>query len=423
MLTSRTRSTLPVIALLALCGGAQAAQPDAAATPNDQVRALVSEVLADSETRSSLLASGDAGHDSGFFLAGDGFRLQVGGALQFRYMANFRDDSNVDDFESGFQNRRTLLTFGGVVHEKFAYYIQANFDKDDGTFGLEDAYAAYAFDCGWKLIGGQVKAPFLRETLMTEWHQLAAEPSMAEAFFGGGRTQAIAIAKEAEDWSFVFAFSDGAFADNTDFTAFNGISEADYSLTPRFQYKFSGDWKQFADFTSPRGSDFAAMAGAALHFQQSRNTNDPADTDVQLFRYTLDLSLEGDGWNAFGAFYGSHVALSTTGPSDPADLDDFGGVVQGGVHITDMAEIFARWDGIFVDDDRGFDEDAFHFITAGLNYYWAGHAVKGTLDAIYSVNKTADLVGSGTLPNTNIGLLGDSDEGEITLRAQFQLLF
>ena len=82
-------------------GAASVAQADQS---NDNVRAIVSEMMSDAETRSSLLAGGDAGHDGKFFIAGDGFRLNVGGQIQFRYLLNFRDDdvAPADDFSNGF---------------------------------------------------------------------------------------------------------------------------------------------------------------------------------------------------------------------------------------------------------------------------------------------------------------------------------
>src|SRR5438128_1810850 len=64
-------------------------------TSSDEVRATVAQMLNDAESRSSLLAGGDAGHDGRFFIAGDGFRLNIGGLLQFRYVANFRDEGNI----------------------------------------------------------------------------------------------------------------------------------------------------------------------------------------------------------------------------------------------------------------------------------------------------------------------------------------
>ena len=56
---------------------------------SDQIRGVVTDVLADAETRVSLQSSGmTAGWDDGFFLASpDGrFRLEVGGMVQTRYM-------------------------------------------------------------------------------------------------------------------------------------------------------------------------------------------------------------------------------------------------------------------------------------------------------------------------------------------------
>lgn len=417
------RSTAPVMmAVAGLAFGSVAFAQTA--TNADEVRATVAEMLADAETRSSLLSDGDSGHDGKFFLAGDGYRLNIGGNTQFRYLANFRDDrAGQDDFESGFEMRYAQLHFGGTINKDWIYHLQGNFDREGGGFELEDAYAGHVFANGWVALAGQVKAPLLRETLMDNWHQLAVESSVAEQFFGGGRTQAIAVAKEAEDWSFVFAVSDGAHAANTPFTSFNGVSEADYSLTPRFQYKFAGDWKQFKDFTSPRGSNYAAMLGGAVHWQQSRNTSNPADTDVDVFRYTLDASIEGDGWNVFGAFYGQYVDTRSLA-ADPDALNDFGGVIQGGVMVSDKAELFARWDGIFVDEDRNFADDTMHFVTLGVNYYLAGHAAKFTLDGVVALNDTSSLFTPGVLTDPNAtGLLGDTEEGEVVIRAQFQLMF
>jgi hypothetical protein len=420
-MNAKTALTLSAASLLAACGAVMAAEP--AQPGSDEIRATVAEMLSDAETRSSLLAAGDSGYDGKFFLAGDGYRLNIGGNMQFRYYADFRNDTPTDDgFESGFQMGYAQLWFDGTVNKDWVYKIQGNFETETGTFTLEDAYFAHVFSNGWMFIGGQVKAPLLRETLVDNYKQLAVETSVAEAFFGGGRTQAVALAKQADAWSFILAFSDGAFADNTDFTSFNGVSEADYSLTPRFQWKFAGDWKQFDDFTSPRGSQFACMLGGALHWQQSRNTNNPTDTDIQLFRYTIDLSVEGDGWNVYGAFYGSYTDPSTL-TTNPDATNDLGFDLQGGFMLGEHTELFGRYDAILADSDRNWADDNVNFVTIGVNEYFAGHAAKFTFDGVISLNDTSGLVSSGTLPSTAIGLLGDTDSGEVVLRAQFQLMF
>ena len=54
-----------------------------------------------------------------------------------------------------------------------------------------------------------------------------------------------------------------------------------------------------------------------------------------------------------------------------------------------------------------------------MNYYWSGHAAKFTADVQYFI----DDVNALSLPSTAIGYLGDTDDGEVAIRFQFQLLF
>src|SRR5688572_8137802 len=64
---------------------------------NDEVRAIVAEMMADAQGRSSLLQGGaTAGHDGRFFVASpDGsFRLNVGGQIQLRYLVAFDDEDD-----------------------------------------------------------------------------------------------------------------------------------------------------------------------------------------------------------------------------------------------------------------------------------------------------------------------------------------
>ena len=123
------------VTTLMLAAGLAAAAPAFAQTSTDTVRAQVAEMMADAETRSSLLAAGDAGHDGRFFIAGDGFRLNIGGQIQFRYVLNFRDDeNNGDDFSNGFQTRRTKLDFNGEIRNDWFFRVLGAFDREGGSF-------------------------------------------------------------------------------------------------------------------------------------------------------------------------------------------------------------------------------------------------------------------------------------------------
>lgn len=421
-------------AAASLSGAAMAAEP----MNSDSVRAIVAEMMADAQGRSSLLQGGaTAGHDGRFFVASpDGsFRLNVGGQIQFRYLINIDDEDdtiNEDEFDVGFQTRRTKLDFtGNIINKDWTFRVLSNFDRDGGASILEEAWVGYNFGNGWKARWGQFKLPLLREELVSSSRQLAVERSVVNEVFTQDRSQGIELAYEQEDWNFKFAYSDGLDSENTDFTdqtlrtntGFVVRGEADFAFTGRFEYKFAGTWSRFADFTSKQGDDFAALLGLAAHYQQGPNTSQLGDIDRQTFQFTGDVSLEGDGWNAFAAFIGRYENFNVAG-GDDFEPFDWGFVVQGGYRFAPETEIFARYDALILDDDeRDLDEDFYSFITIGLNQYYAGHAAKATVDVLWSLEATDELVGVTGFGNTGLGLSGSSEDNEFVIRLQFQLLF
>lgn len=439
----------------------------------DEVRAIVAEMLSDAENRSSLLQSGNAGVDAdtnAFFIqSSDGsFNMNVGGQIQFRYMANFSDeeDDDINDgFEPGFQASRTKIHFGGNVYENFEYFVQGAFDFNGGDFNLDDAWAGYNFDNNFDVRMGQFKLPFMREELVPSYNQLAVDRSMTNEIFTGGRSQGVELGYEREDFRTAFAVSDGFNSDDTAFNAFNNMltldddgnviggsafgagnvngSEADIAITGRFEWLAMGTWEQFEDFTADYEQDeFAMLLGVAGHWEQSPNNGmttvtsidafgNPVaftgETETDYFSWTADVSLEGGGWNIYGAAVGAHARSDITG-TDPGgtsidgefDTDDFGFVVQGGYLIPESdVELFARWDMALLDDDeRNIDDDNFNTLTFGGNYYIHGHAAKFTGDVVWFLDDPNPL----RPQDTQLGYLGASDD-EVVLRLQFQLLF
>lgn len=435
-------------------------------TNTDEVRAIVSEMLADAETRSSLLAAGGGGHDGGQFYLADAngnFRLNVGGQIQFRYLVNFRDDNDDtdgpgadrinDDFESGFQTANTRLWFtGNIVDPNLYYAIVGNFSRDGGDFNLEEAYAGYKWDNGFSLQWGQFVLPFLREKLVAQYYQLAADRSLTDITFDQGYSQGIQLGYASEEFRAMFAFSDGFRSANSEFGSVNSGTtgnfgftgqggESDWAATLRAEIKFAGNWDQFKDFTSMPESQFAAMLGVAGHIEGSANDitvegGDPADpaddfqAETTFGGWTVDLSLEGDGWNFYLAGNGAYTNNSASdGNGFDDSFTDYGLVAQGGFFFPDTDwELFARYDGIFADDERpgvadagDDDSESFSTVTVGTNYYWSGHAAKFTFDVQYFIDNAND--GLNTFTNREIGYLGSGEDGEVTLRFQFQLLF
>jgi len=403
----------------------------------DTNRAYAAELLADSGGRASLLAQpGTNGWQDGRFTIGDGTNtLSVGGTIQSRYNISLRDEDTAgenEDFTHGFgYGSVRLRAFGSIWDRNLTYKIQGNFNgtgedngdggfvDNDGTFGLEDAWGRYQFDNGVSVRWGQFRLPLFREVYgVDDEYQLAVDRSInsTSAFFSQGYSQGVEVGYQSDSFRVFGAFSDGLSSANT---AFNGAGESDYAGTARLEFQVMGtDWQRWNDFTSwQSAADTGILLGAAVHYESSGETGGTGADEGEIFIGTIDASFEGQGWNIFAA--GNWFRND----DDVADAsDNFGAVLQGGIFVTPQAELFARYDGIFFDDDAFGDIDDAHFATAGVNYYISpeSHAVKFTAEVGYSFTESAVLFGGG---DTRAGFLGDTEDGEIIFQSQLQVLF
>lgn len=376
---------------------------------SSEIRALVQDVLADADTRASLLQGGStAGWDKGFFLASaDGnFKLKINGQMQIRYVYNHQEEDAAEDTNrSGFENRRTKLTFeGNVIDPTWVYHITGAFERDGGSFVLEDAFVKKAFDNGWEAQVGQFKLPFMREELVSSKRQLAVDRSLVNEEYNQDRSQGIQVTYKGDQFAFYGAFSDGFASSNVPVLT----EDVEYAFTGRVEILFAGDWKQFSDFTSWKGEDFGFLLGAAAHYERAEygTASGPEET---LFTYTVDASLEFGGANLFGAIVGRSL--------DEADVDQYGVVVQGGLFLNDEWELFGRLE--WSDFDTTGVEDL-TVATIGVNKYIDKHNLKWTTDVGYGI----DAVNS-PFSSSGVGWRADAgdEDGQIVFRSQLQLLF
>jgi hypothetical protein len=388
----------PLLALAALSGLA-----GHAAAADDALRAA----LADVDTLSLALAADPS--------------LKVSVQTQFQYNVNLRDDDSTaladpdDDLTLGFQMRRTRVNLAGRVTDNIKGKVQVDFNSSTGDATLQEAFADWAVNDGLTLRIGQQKVHFLREYSVGTVKLLTADFSVQSQAFSQGYSQMVEAGFGGDNWRAWVAFSDGFSTNNT---AFNSASEADFALTGRAEFKFGdADLSAFDQFTSWRGSTSGALVGAAVHYESGGDTN-PSGPETDLFALTADFSWVGDGWNAFvaGVWHDSDDGTNS--------FDDYGLMAQAGVFLTDQFELFGRWDGVFVDEDRGAGVDDFHTATAGFNYYIVpeSHAAKFTFNVMYyfdAVNNTGGVVS----PSAGYNLLADSEDGQIGVTAQLQLLF
>jgi hypothetical protein len=387
----------------------------------EEIRGIVSDALADADSRTSMLQSGmAAGHDGGFFLqSGDGnFRLNLKGQLQLRFVASLQDNSGGDDTVSGFENTRTRVSFGGhVVDPSWKYFIWAGW-TGNGSALLLDAWVSKDLGNGWSIKAGQFKLPTWQEWSVSETRQQFVERSVLDARFGQLYSQGVMASYSSDTIRAHVAFSDGLRTWNTPYNA-SGASGVGYdvgtefALTGRVEMLLGGNWANVADFNGFKGDEATYVVGGGIHYQKDASGTVANETEVTEFN--LDANLQFDGANVFAA-----VIWRTLDDNNAVDRDELGILVQGGYFLADDLELIARYEYGDLDGGGGAAGDDLGIITVGATKYWNRHGLKWTTDVGFAMDPVdAAWGGAGR------GYRGDAvdQDGQVVIRSQLQLLF
>jgi hypothetical protein len=442
----------------------------------EEIKSLISDVLADADTRASLLEGGaTAGHNGKhFYLASEdgGFLLEISGQLQFRHVTSFQNDhpeidndtdteiSLVDDeTESGFVMRRAKVQFKGhIADPRIQYNIRFAVNSQDNSVTADKIVISYELMDDLTLWGGEDKAPFLREELTSSKYQTAVERSYVNEIFTADSVQGIGVTWEANENVIVnVAITDGVrsgsnsttqdpltqagglvpgsqFRVGEDFDPedlgegegdfsrssvskdFND-DQTDFAITARVDVRLAGNWEQMTDFAAWEGEDMALFFGAAIHYEVGETGDSAQNNDF--LRWTVDASLEMNNFNVYAAVVGNHTNLEDENDVIGEDRDTHGVVIQAGyMIIPNELEPFIRYEFIDLDDVYGNSYDEVTLLTFGVNRYFNKHNAKFTLDIVWALD-------SLPVAQEDLGLQVDDPSGEdqVTIRAQFQLLF
>jgi hypothetical protein len=380
-----------------------------------EIRGLVQDVLADADTRASLLqGGGTAGYDHGFVISdpSGNWLLRTNFLMQQRFIWNMRDDDGavgvIDANRYGFENTRSKFMLSGhVVNPDWYYRVDNNLSNNgsDRT-GMLNAYLGHNYGNGWKIQMGAMKLPILREELVESQYQLAVERSVLNYIYTGGYADGIMAIKSSDQWQFMAMFSDGINSGNTVWNTY----DTEYALTGRLEWKASGTWDQFKDFTSAPGDASGILLGAAVHYQDGEYGTPATETQVTIL--TGDVQVEMGRFNGFAEIVWNDINSNAAGTSS---INPFGFLVQGGFYLNDCWELYGRYEWSDFDISGA---DDLNIITAGVNYYFSGHNAKWTTDIGYSLDSLA-------FPNPITGFLPDAagNDGQVVIRTQWQILF
>ena len=304
-----------------------------------EIKSLVKDVLADSETRTSLQGSGaTSGYNNGFFISSaDGnFKLNLSLLTQARFTWNYQPGENIGTQSLGrnigpnlyaqvegtgtvsgtgdgvstwaFENRRTQMAFAGnVVDPSWTYMARLNYgsaiDPYTPTAGevvLQDAWVNKDFGNGVGLKVGQFKSPFMAESLRNDGAQLTAERSVVDYYFSGGYTQGFMLNYSSDQIRAMGSYNNGPRAQNGTWSTNSNNS---ISLAGRVEFKAMGSWSQFDNETSLKSDESGLVIGAAIQYYNNRGQSVDG-------RYNPAVNSE-----IYGGFFNYQIVNVSTGVS------------------------------------------------------------------------------------------------------------
>ena len=426
---------------------------------SQQIRGLVQDVLADADTRASLQGDGaTSGYDKGFFIrSADGkWAMKINGRIQARFMYN---DAAGQTSDYGFEIRRFKIGFQGHIMDPSWTYKMSFINQRDsqGTassgFYAEDAWLRKTTQSGVYLQVGQFKAPLLREELVSSSAQLSVERSMLNNQFTYGWTQGAEIGQKGESLWWRAMITDGPNEANQQSQGFSDT----VSLVARADVRLAGDWSNWKTFTGRDApGEFYAFIGAAFQwFNNSARGFDGAAPPVALnhseyggysgvrsYGVTVDGSLGGEGWTAYGAFMWADngETVDSNGVAIGGNTA-WGVLAQAGFLVQKNVQLFGRYEYGHIGDYAAFapvtqgGNGRLSVLSVGANVWLApGRTLKWTTDFGYAfdtLNSGPSTNGSPNPgPNADYTSSGNgwrsdvnSNNGQWLVRTQLQMMF
>jgi hypothetical protein len=412
---------------------AQAATTRPAIPSAGETQAATDQLLKDAGQRSALL---DSQTITAAYVPGRGaiiqsedgnFLLHPWAYIQIRNVTNYRSDATGDgsDTQNGFEiPRMKLILDGNIVSPDLTYqFIWATSDTT-GNLGLQDAWARYHIPATpFAVRGGNIRNPLDHEQILFGTKSMTPERSIVNNVLLNGDDIVKGVSGEYGFDSDVplraaLAFTGGMRNFNTTFQPFP-TNPATWGAAGRVEWKLTGDWQDYTQFTSLNDKQNLLVFGSGADFTQAGDTGSLIYVFDGQFNTPAGLSL-------YGAYLGRYTANNqgaigtnggaTTGPK----FDTYDSTVRlmAAYLVNGRVEPFIRYEFLNINRHELPATAVYNYIndiTLGCNYYFYGHRAKFSGAVSY-------LPDGSPISNTNSDLLSSHGGDEVIVQVQFQLI-
>lgn len=335
------------------------------------------------------------------------FTLDLDGIIAMRYEINRRSDdgSGSSDTDSGFENTATRINFRGKIFGDYGYWVRLQADEFGEDPRIDVATGLWFINEDTILAAGQFPSVWTRSQGLPLDRLQTAESSPTNFTFDPFAYKGVILGYHTPRFVIRGLIHDGYRSVNN--SAFDEPS-AKWGLGGQVLGLAVGveeDWKRFDNFTSRPGGDFVWLLNGSFLVQEG-DSHGKNDASSDLFLGIVESSMEGDGWNLYGAGYYRYTDQS----GDGIKADDFGFVLQGGTWVAKHVEVYSRFDMTIPDNDRPTENENFKTLTTGASFYPIPRTdnIKLSTEFLYMFDSEADsIVESNTFSSVRESPDGD----------------
>ncbi|HWE03063.1 MAG TPA: hypothetical protein VG326_11700, partial [Tepidisphaeraceae bacterium] len=328
-----------------------------------------------------------------------------------------------DEVDNGFEIRRMRFGFDGNLYSPdFTYFFNWTTNRASGnttvsgatpsaTGGtvtasnnlggvpfLEEAWVAYHLPTTpFSIKLGQQHDPLIHEELTSSRYRHSAEISLTGDIFANGDAfteGAFLIYDAGKNLRVEAGVNHGMRSANTNFLDYpnnGGYNAFDYGFAGRAEWKFFGRWKDYGQVGAVDTKEPLLVVGTGADYSERGREGQLVAAADAMYADQNGLLFYGEfvdryTTHNFGAYTQSGVGASIITP-DPAvagkPTNEYSLLAEGGYIINKRIEPFARYEFMHIQGDAAGSHNWLNVVTGGVNYYFHGHRVKLTLQAMW----------------------------------------
>jgi hypothetical protein len=399
--------------------------------------------------------------DNRFIIQSDdgNFKLRPWAHLQFRGVWTDRQGfqgskaNPEDQFDSGFEIRRMKIgADGNLFSPDFTYFfnwatvrssgnstVKSSTGATVGTVSnglggvplLEEAWVKYHIPTTpFYVKAGQIHDPLLHEEYIGSRYQQATEFSLTCSYFTNkdAFTEAVTFIYDPQsNIRTEVGVNHGMRSANTNFLSYpdNGsFNQFNYGFAGRVEYKVMGRWKDYNQIGAVGTKEPVLVFGLGADYSERGHAGQLVAAADALYGDQNGLNFYGallDRYTThnFGAYTASATGASIVTP-DPAvagqHTNEYAAMFEMGYNFDQHVEPFFRYEYMKLQGTPANSRNYIQAVTGGVNYFFYGHRLKLTAQAIW--------LPDGTPLDENAGdvLVQSNGKSEVTFVTQLQLL-